>query len=375
VTSSSHCKAINRVKLRVSLWFALATCFPGFPKAKAQVPSASNSEIRRPILLNLALEFADVGDFDALLREWFGPAAERLTVRTASTWSKDAILASDGARDTLNVWVIQVSPSLARLYFVDAFERRYYLRNVPLHAGLDEVGRENLAQIIVTSTVAFAQQRVSTNLKDIEQALAAPRSETRPASILHQPASPTTTRGPEPARWTLRGGGFYGVTFEQADELRHGPGILIGVVRTSMQKRLTLNAKAQYCWPQTINRSDVALSANTFAIRSTLGLDRYLSENGSFGIEWGVGIDDVHVKARQSPQNTVVPHSVTLLRPATSLGVRAALIQNDVQWALLAGATLYLARTHYDVMIGGEAKVEYRPYIIQPQLALEATWR
>ncbi len=366
---------IDRVYLRLSLWLVLATSLLGFTKALAQLPSASNTDVARPIQLNLAMDFANAGDLDALLREWFGSAAGRLTVRPVSRWNKDEILAPNAARNTLSVWVIQMNKSLVRLYFVDASEHRYYLRDVPLRTGLDEVGREDLAQIIVTSTDAFAQQRVGTNLEDMEKALAAPRSETQPASILHQPATPSNARASEAARFALRGGAFYGVIYEQAAELRQGPGILIGVVRRGTRQRLTLNAKAQYYWPQTIDRSDVVISARTFTVRSTIGLDRYLSQSASLGIEWGAGIDDLHVESEPSPRSTVVPRSVTFLRPMMTLSVRAALIQSNFQWALLAGATLYLTRTHYDVVSNGEARVEYRPYVVQPQLALEATWQ
>ena len=38
------------------------------------------------------------------------------------------------------------------------------------------------------------------------------------------------------------------------------------------------------------------LSVHTFTISSTLGLDRYWTDSGSLGIEWGLGVDDVDVE-------------------------------------------------------------------------------
>jgi hypothetical protein len=344
------------------------------PHAQGQSPAANQpAQSTRPIELNLAPNFAPNADFEALIREWFGPATARLSLHYA-TWTKNDILAPKGDSDALRIWVEVTRPSLVRLYFADA-SGHYYLRDVPLHTGLDEVGRENLAQVIVTSAVAFMQQRVSTNIRDIEQALETPATAAVPGTTQREATAAAASPASEASPWTFRAGGFYGAALEQSNELRHGPGALVGLARKSARRRLTLNAQVQYCWPETIEGPDAVLSVHTLSLRSTFGLDRTFGESASIGVQLGAGADDVRVNPRRLTQSAATPRSVTLLRPAMMLSVRTSLIQSNAQWALLIGANIYFSHTHYDVIDNGAPTIEYAPYLVQPQIAFESSWR
>ncbi len=54
--------------------------------------------------------------------------------------------------------------------------------------------------------------------------------------------------------------------------------------------------------------------------------------------------------------------------------MRGFVLEKGVRLALSPSLAAVLVDTHYDVMVAGRPRVELAPWILQPGLAVEASW-
>jgi hypothetical protein len=329
----------------------------------------SISSVTRRVQVNLVAGVCQLDDFDSLLIEWFGPDGPDLDVRRLSSLSESEVLGPASEPDILRIWVTLVRPNQAQVYFADAAGHRFFLRDVPLRTGLDEVGREQLAQVIVTSVIAFSEERVSTDVEQVERALQSSRPKVTSQVEAPKTSEPKDAPAARRRPWLVRVGGFYGFTLEHWDVLRHGPGVLLGLTDEGSPRRFTINLSAQYLWQTSVDGPDIALRLQNVALRSTLGLEHCWAKLGT-------ALDYVKYDPQlASAVDVSLRGGAAQWRPGAMLGFKIALSTRQVWWAILASATAYLTRTEYDILRSAEPQVQYAPYSLQPQLALQATWR
>jgi hypothetical protein len=138
----------------------------------------------------------------------------------------------------VHVWVTLSGSSLARLYFSSdrgaAGGATYFLRELRLESGLDEIGAEHVAEVLNLSTLAFLEGQAHSAREELEQTLRAePAAEpTSPATKPSPPPKPAAPPAPVPppaaarsradARvWSARVG--YAASYRADEGTWHGP--------------------------------------------------------------------------------------------------------------------------------------------------------
>ena len=326
----------------------------------------------RQVQIDLVAQVAAQRDLDALLVEWFGADSERLKIRHVPTLLRDTVLAPATDPNLLRIWVVLASPNVARVYFAEASGRRFLMREVPLRDGLDEFGRENLVQVIVTSAHAFIEQDVSSPVADVEAALKSPLPAKTNEGTSADPARPTA---PTDNPWFFRAGVFYAIDEERAGMWDHGPGALLGIGRRMSATRFSLNLGAQYHWQRRVTEPDIELLVNRFTLRSTLVFERNLSPTWSLGVEGGGAVTRESFQPRATASDIDATSGGAHIRPFMLLGPRTAWAMGDVRCALFGGVSIYFSRTHFDVVRNGLAQERFAPWTLQPSVAFEAAWK
>jgi hypothetical protein len=288
----------------------------------------------------------------------------------------DDVLAKSAEPRLLRIWLVLLTPSLARIYFAEAKGERFLVRDVPLRNGLDEFGRENVAQVVVTTASAFRQRGASSTVKEVVDTFQPPLNANRartaiPNDIPMPPASKECR-----AAWFLRAGALYGLSLEQTDAMSHGPGLLVGAGQNWHGARWLYSLKGQYRWPYTVDGSQVALEFHALSLRTVAAVEAPLGNHWAAGLELGAGVDRVWFHATALPGAQVAARGPDVqYRPQMVLGARGSLAANDWNFSLVLGTTAALAKAHFDVMSGTQNQMQYRPWLVQPYLAIEASWR
>ncbi len=193
-------------------------------------------------------------EFTSLLQEWFQLSAIPAEIHEGRNLDPREVLSRSSDQNQLRIWVSIVRADLARVYFVEPSGRRVLLREVALRAGLDEVAREQLAQVIVTSATAFMERRASSSIEEFARAL---EDSTEITAAVASRIEPPESRQAESAdagspplqagsarRLSLRIGALYQLHLQQGQTALHGPGGLLGVAYSRDRHRWLATVKA-----------------------------------------------------------------------------------------------------------------------------------
>lgn len=363
----------------------LTTCLAGWsaiPSAFAQTAgqSAENSALRR-VRITVNARPLDAHTLDALLFEWFGSVAPHLQLAHVEISTQLDVMTASRESDLLRIWIALQGGTLARVYFADPAGERFFLRDVPLRNGLDELGREQLAQVVVTSSLAFIEGRVSTRIELVQRSLrsAQPQLQSAPYPRPSLEPHPVSTAGralpAQQTQWYPRFGAYYMLALEQVGVWRNGPGLTIGLARQHGQRRFIADFKVHYLWQVTLTAPDVLLSLRTLGTRLTVGYESLFAGNAA-GCEAGVILDSVDYEPHaRAPNGVLLRGSAHQWRPGGYLGARLAHELGAVRATLLAGVAIYEPPTQYAILRDGQQQTEYSPFTAQPRAALELSWR
>lgn len=286
------------------------------------------------------------------------------------------MLTASTEEQLLRIWVVLDSVQLARLYFAESSGQRFLVRDVPLRHGLDEFGRENVAQVLVTSAKAFMGYVASSTVDEVVTTLKPHTPQANPpAAVRTEPTREAVTPNLH-KDWFVRLGTFYGVHFERGNVPSHGPGLLFGAGHEASGARWAGIFKAQYLWPTTVQGTDVDISLRVFAMRLAFVMDWTFAGPWSAGFETGGGLDYVIFNPSAISGDAVTARDKGAhIKPVTWLGLRMSLLEGNWRWTLLPGITTSLVRTHYDIIRQGQSQTQFAPWIVQPSIALELTWQ
>jgi hypothetical protein len=174
-------------------WAALASPVRAEP-FESRAPAGA-----RTILITLVGTEAALDDFSSLVLEWFGDDRAQVELRRLDRLEPSDVLDSKSPGSTLRVWVMPSSRELVRVYLADGSGERFLVRDVVVRNGLDELGRESLAQVLVTSGKAFLSHHASSTRDEVRRTFA-------PESGSNPPVTPAPSAAP-PAVLPAPGGG------------------------------------------------------------------------------------------------------------------------------------------------------------------------
>lgn len=126
----------------------------------------------------------DATELETLIRELLARDNVTCEFARAESFRTEALFEGSARNRKLTVFVrTEVEPGLAQLYFRGSFGKRYLLRSLRLANGLDDVGRESIAQIVESSVLALLSSSAGMDRHQAQSALLGAAPSGRAASL------------------------------------------------------------------------------------------------------------------------------------------------------------------------------------------------
>lgn len=351
------------------LWFIGITYFA------ATAPAQHTAH--GPVSVTLVGNGAQLEELARLLQQ----GNPSLDLRRVQRIRATEIFDDHGAR--VAVWVVAVPGWGAKIYFVDPMDRRFLVREVPLTAGLDESGREILAQVVSNTTRVFVERQASSTRLEMETSLRADRAE--PLADVTAQRQPSRVRltgvvvpdesasgGAHHPAWKILPSAFYAAHSVGPDRVNHGPGVSVGVARDDGAWRWLFALRGQYRLPLSVEVAGAHLELSSWAVGVATSMQRSMNSGWLLGVQLGViaartefGLSEV-----STPTIVAAPTAVHY-RPSVDAGICVGHDLGAIRLTLLLGAEVALTMTHYD--IGGTPI--FSPWLVSPRSALEVFWQ
>lgn len=290
------------------------------------------------------------------------------------------VFLAENERDA-RVWVFITlhDPEHVRLYFRGPHGERFLLRELELRRGLDEVGRESIAQVVETSVGALITTGVGISREEAKAALAkenaanAPRPAVRPKPELVKPA-----REPEPApegehsrvalELALRALGSYsGDEVKETFALGLEAGVEIGKPRGFV---LRPRAVVERGFVHDLETSPIAAELSTWSFR--LGVDAGLRSGAHMGfLGVSAGLDRVGISTEDSSDPAFSPTGESAdIVPIVRVEARYELAAGILRFGIAPFADVALEESHYDLVFGNETRRLATAWLLRPGLAV-----
>lgn len=210
---------------------------------------------------------------------------ERLSLRT--------LLEADTSDARVRCYVDLSNPGRADLYFADRRAERFLVRQVALPAGLDDLGRETLGQVLSLSVLALLDDGASALNREQARTLLAqqavePAVEPNATADAPKPAGvpatpPNASVGLEP---------FYALrVFSSEAPISHGPGLDIGWVSAPNGSFDAAWVGAAYELERRYRSEIAGLTWSTVTLRGTFEHLEHVADDVLLGARAGAGVD------------------------------------------------------------------------------------
>lgn len=343
----------------------------------AQTQSAVSQASSRAVIVMIG----EVGESDELadvLAELMEKSFDPHFVREESFHPE--VFLAENERDA-RVWVFITlhDPGHARLYFRGPHGERFLLRELELRRGLDEVGRESIAQVVETSVGALINTGVGISREEAKAALArehgadAPRPVARPTPesakpVLAPPPDPDAERSRVAFEAALRVVGSYGGSeVKEAFALGLEVGVEIGKpIGFVLRPRGVVERGTAH----DLDTSPIAAELSTWSFR--LGLDAGVRSGAHVGfLGVSAGLDRVGISTKESSDPTFSPTGDSAdIVPIVRVEARYELAVSILRLGIAPFADVALEESHYDLVFENETRRLATAWIVRPGLAV-----
>ena len=294
-------------------------------------------------------------------------------------------LLSEGEHDArVRVFVVLRGEHQARLYFRSPLGERFLLRKLALRSGLDEIGRELIAQVVETSTVALLRSSAGISRDEASASLSEEREEAAPpepvAAMPVQARPPKTSPEPRPKLVAAIGGalvaqwlGEYGPPGKENFSVDAvGFASALGVAFPSawvVRGRLG----GEYRPPESVPMPLSLDKFSSFSLRPGVDVGRTF---GVFGLFLGVamGADFNHAR----PVYAMAPVKLAPASDSTAAVFRSELRLEQVTGHIWGSAGVFMdvatAHTHYDFVYAGAAERALDLWTVRPGFSVTIGW-
>jgi hypothetical protein len=335
---------------------------------RAAAPSKSGGVT--VVLVGSAVQTAQL---EPLLREWLGQDFE-LELAGRETFTLDEALTLPPEAHRLHLWITlgtagEQGSSTVRLYFAFPERDRFLSRDVPLHDGFSELGRERVVQVVQSSVSAILEGAVGINRQEARERFRLPDEAVLSAPV----AKPTPAKPKASAAWELRARAelFYFLAGRGGEGLGHGPG---GALELGAERSLWLGGvlAAHYHLPAEVTTNQLSLRFSELSLRTYASLGSAFAPSGlGFGAGAGGGFDVVFVEATPRDESTASAGAVTDLRPVLSAFAAVGHAFGRTRVALSAHLDAQLFDSHYDVQDeAGVSRRQLSAGILEPRVQL-----
>jgi hypothetical protein len=343
--------------------------------ATATLPAAAADGAPPVAVVALIGAAGDSSELAAVLSELLERDGVRPEIASGERFDADTLL-SEGENDA-RVWVFVVlrGPRQARLYFRGPLGKRFLLRELSLRSGLDEVGRELIAQVVETSTVALLHSEAGMSRDEASASLARERAEPapKPAPV---PKPHAVRPRPAPSPLIAAAGARALVLWNRSSA---GPAAGVGAeggLGVTLPRSLLVRGRLafEYRLPQTIATPRLDASFGSVALRGAVDTGIAAGRH-SFWVGLGAGADFDHAGTDSARDRS--------LRLAPTSHSASALLRAELRYELTLGA-VWLAvasfidvstvHTHFDVADPGGPVRLAELWVVRPGFALTVGW-
>jgi hypothetical protein len=328
-------------------------------------------------------------ELERLLEEWLETSGLAVTIVGSRSLDVQSVFAVDRDPARIRIWLTMPEPNVVRLTFADPRAERFLVRDVPLERSLDELGREQIAQVLLAAAQAFSERREDTPREEVRRVLEQPPEGASGSDGArtdeHQTAAPRTAPASTPADGAARReaagpvlgwapGVRYALRFKGPEGVSHGPGLVLESTFAWPAARFGGSIEARYEFAHDVETDEVELSIATLALR--VGLVGALGgERSGFRGEAGFGLDRDAVEARPRAGSNVEPRSNIDDQHALFYVLAGPYVNwRSVRASFGLRLDVALVRTHYDVIAEGEAMRVLTPWQFQPGAFAGAAW-
>jgi hypothetical protein len=297
---------------------------------------------------------------------WFRGSPTALWVTHQEALDPSAVLEPSGHLG-VQVWIVLTDLPRAQVFFaVQAQERkapRYLVTDLTLDDGLDELGIEQLAQVVYPSALALWAGNLESPRSEVERELHQPIVRERAVTPRPDASRRSAAIGAEYA--ALYGGGGL------AQTLGGNASLLVRSPTSAVGARVHLAAML----PRAEAASGVMLdlSGTVAAVGATA--EWKVSKRVWIPAEIGLGAQIVHYRAAMLSDPTLVATGGGVdTQPIVYARYAVRIDLGGVGVDIAALFDIHLTRTHYDISVDGNRFAALVPWLVQPGLAAGVTW-
>ena len=297
---------------------------------------------------------------------------------TRPEFNADDLFDIDRSRSThqIVVWVFMPRPDNVRLVFSDPGLQRFLLREIPLPLGLDVLGRETVAQVIESSTLALLQGSAGVSRAELRNSFNPSSAQQTGAPLPAAPAHFDRSKdSPRAIRHRL--GANYGFSLSGSDfGVLQGPGITAGLESAAPSGSLLLSAAFEWHFQRHHRTADFDLAVQSELLWLLAGFRTPIRDATCFLATVGPGVEFSRASATASGVGPipVEPNAARLnLWSRLQLGLEWGDSPLVFQLARVTDLSPY--RIHFEVVRAGANETLANPWAVRPGLMLGALWR
>jgi hypothetical protein len=345
-------------------------------RAETAALATSDSARLQPAVVVLVAAAGRDTELPALLTELLARRGVGVRIFTQIGFDQAELLRDTAPSSAVHVFVVPGAGGNVGLYFRAPDGERFLLRNVLLPAGFDDVGREQVAQIVETAVAALLypgagltreQAKLQLREPDPTPGASRPSADPQPAKTSTPSPKPKASKPTTLESWfALR---YAAVALGKELGIANGPGLELGLgVERGGLLRARLSIERDFA--QTLETSQVAAALSRVRWQGTAdaGLsfgNRQLRQ--MLLVSVGVGQDRVHVKPMATADSRVAPApSFDEQAPFAHAELRYETGGATLRVALSTGVDVALVQTHYDVAHENVHERVARPWLVRP---------
>lgn len=316
-------------------------------------------------------------ELSALLVELLERSGVRVRLASMARFNPESLLSGGENDHAVRVFIDTSAGPKVHLYFRGPLARRFLLRELELRGGLDEVGREAVAQVVGASVTALLHTSAGMNREQTEQALSTSHGQATPETTAHdERPPPKAATGAEARPLSAWLGLRYAAQWSGADlGGAHGPGAEIGV-QWGQAPFARASVSGERWFSQAVSSPEVLATLQTTSLRAGVefGWPLGRAQAGLLGLAGGIDLIGIAPAAPAASPVTpadarthVVPMGRATARYEVTFGVWRLALAGFVDAAVFA--------THYDVQRGTSFERIADPWPLRPGTAVVLAWQ
>jgi hypothetical protein len=313
----------------------------------------------------------DVPALQTKTQSWFAGSPTRVHARLEPSLEPRAVLTPSPIAG-VRVWIVTRDTTTVWLYFAvqtePAAQPRYLMRDIKLDRGFDELGLEQVAQVIYLASTALWTGQLQSPRRQVEDSLwvAAPAS----AHVLELPKTKLAVGSAPPVAdrsWELHPELGYDLRLQGHEGMAHGPQTGLRLLRKTPANEIGGRVSAQLILPHEENAGPVQLQLRGYSTRAALWFGHRATSGSLLFVQAGPGVDFIRYSvASMAEQDLQSGRDQWQARPLVWLALGSETKIWRIRLGLQLSVTVQLTNVHYDLVAGNQRTALLTPWIIQP---------